>query len=365
MTPRALIGIFVLALAVSPALAQQKPATPAPKKEQPAAKKESAASQKSEAPGGDPVVARVNGVAIYRSDLEALRATLPAQAQQEAPDKLYPKLLDQSVALQLVSQAARKEKLNDDPRVKKMAALSEEQILQDAYFDGMMRKEITEAKLHQRFDQQVKSAAPREEVHARHILVPTEDEAKALIDQIKKGADFAKLASEKTTDPAGKASGGDLGYFAETDMVPEFAKVAFSLKPGEISQTPVKTQFGWHVIKVEDRRQSKPPTYEEIAPQLARQMAQELYAQKVKQMASVAKIEVFNPDGSKPAPVPAPAAPPAAAAAPAAPPPSTPAPVATAPQQPELLPLQNGTPSSPPAASGPPTLAPATQNLGK
>jgi peptidyl-prolyl cis-trans isomerase C len=352
MAPRAMIGMFVLALAVSPALAQQKPATPAPKKEQPAS------TQKAAAPGADVVVARVNGTAIYRSDLEALRRTLPPQAQQEPPEQLYRALLDRAVALQLVTQAAHKEKLNDEPLVKKMIALNEEQILQDAYFDGIMHKEITEAVLHQRFDQTVKSAAPREEVHARHILVPTEDEAKDIIDQLKKGADFAKLASEKTTDPAGKASGGDLGYFAESDMVPEFAKVAFSLKPGEISQTPVKTQFGWHVIKVEDRRQSKPPTYEEVAPQLAQQMAQEIYAQKVKELASVAKIEVFNADGSKPTAGPAPTASAPTAAAPVAAAP-------TVSQQPVLLPLQNGTPDSPPAAAGPPTLAPATQDLGK
>jgi peptidyl-prolyl cis-trans isomerase C len=349
MTARAIAAALVLALAVSPALAQgQKPAPQ--KKEQPTAPKKE--PQKTEA-GGDPVVARVNGTPIYRSDLETLRATLPAQAQQQPADKLYPRLLEQIVALQLVMQSARKEKLNENPRVKKMAALAEAQILQDAYFDGIMRKEITEAKLRARYDQTVKSAPPREEVHARHILVPTEDEAKQLIDQLKKGADFAKLASEKTTDPAGKSSGGDLGYFAEGDMVPEFAKSAFALKPGEFSRTPVKTQFGWHVIKVEDRRQSKPPTYEEVAPKLAREMAQELYSEKVKQLAAASKIEVFNPDGSKPAAPPSGEAPPAVAASP------------PGQQLPELLPLQNGMPGGPPPGAGPPTMAPATQDLGK
>ena len=173
MTARAIAAALVLALAVSPALAQgQKPA-PA-KKEQPAPK----APQKTES-GTDPVVARVNGTAIYRSDLEALRSSLPPQVQQQPPEQLYPRLLEQAVALQLVTQTARKEKLNEEPRVKKLTALAEEQILQDAYFDGIMRKEITEAKLRARYDQTIKSAAPREEVHARHILVPTEDGGEA------------------------------------------------------------------------------------------------------------------------------------------------------------------------------------------
>ncbi len=220
------------------------------------------------------MIARVNGTPIYRSDLAALRSTLPPQAQQQQPQELYNRLLDQLIALQLVSQTAHKQKLNEEPRVKKMLALAEEQILQDAYLDGIMRTEITEAKLRAAYDEYAKAAPSREEVHARHILVPTEAEAKDIIEQLKKGADFAKLASEKTTDPSGKASGGDLGYFAETDMVPEFAKAAFALKKGEFTQTPVKTQFGWHVIKLEDRRQGQPQPYEKMAPQIARQMAQ-------------------------------------------------------------------------------------------
>jgi peptidyl-prolyl cis-trans isomerase C len=351
MAPRAIIGVFILALAGSPVLAQAQKApaqAPAPKKEQPAAKK----NAKEAEPSGDPVIARVNGMPLFRSDLEVLRSSLPANVQQQPAEQLYPRLVDQLIALQLISQSARKDKLNDDARVKKMTMLAEEQILQDAYFDGIMRKEITEAKLKARYDQTIKNAAPREEIHARHILVATEEEAKQIIDQLKKGADFAKLASEKTTDPAGKASGGDLGYFGQGDMVPEFAKAAFALKPGEVSSAPVKTQFGWHVIKVEDKRQGKPPTYEEVAPQLARQMAQELYTEKVKQLASASKIEVFNADGSKPTPG-------SAAPAPAAAPPP-----AEAGRSPELLPLQNGTPGAPPPMAGPPTMAPATQGLG-
>jgi peptidyl-prolyl cis-trans isomerase C len=354
MAPRATIAVLVLCLAALPAVAQaQKAPAETPKKEP-------AASPKSPPKAGsaeDPVIARVNGTPLYRSDMEVLRATLPPQAQQQPPQELYNRLLDQLIALQLVSQSARKSKLNDDPRVKKMTALAEEQILQDAYLDGIMRTEITEAKLKAGYDEYAKAMPTHEEVHARHILVPTEAEAKEIIDELKKGADFAKLASEKTTDPAGKASGGDLGYFAETDMVPEFAKAAFALKKGEFTQTPVKTQFGWHVIKVEDRRQGQPQPYDKVAPALARQMAQQLYNVKLKQLADAGKVEVFNPDGSKPEPR---QAPPMAAA-----PQSSPPPADSASGQPSLLPLQNGNPSAPPPVSGPPTMAPGTQDLGK
>jgi peptidyl-prolyl cis-trans isomerase C len=362
MAPRALIGLLLLCLCVAPAFAQTAPA----KKETPKKEQAKPAAAAPAATAADPVVARVNGVAIHRSDLDAMRANLPQQVQQQPPDQLYPRLLNQLIALDLAAEAARKAKVNDDPRVKQMLALNENELLANAYFGEIAKKEVTEAKLREKYDEYVKQAAPHEEVHARHILVPTEDEAKAIIEQLKKGADFAKLASEKTTDPAGKTSGGDLGYFGEKDMVPEFAQAAFALKTGEFTQTPVKTQFGWHVIKVEDRRQAKPPTYEEIAPQIARQMAQEIADARIKELAATAKIELYNADGTPakvgPAAAPEAAASPAPGAAPAA---ASAAPPPAAAGQPQILPLQNGTPGDLPPASGPPTMAPSTQNLGK
>jgi peptidyl-prolyl cis-trans isomerase C len=343
MARRLLIALSACLLAL-PALAQQapkkEPAAPA-RKEAPAAKKEAASE--------DPVVARVNGTPVYRSDLQALASTLPAQARQMPQDQLFQRLVEQKVAMVLVEQNAKKAKLNDNPRVKKMLALAEEQVLQEAYFDSEIRKDVTEHAIRARYDEAIKKNPGREEVHARHILVPTEAEAKSIIEDLKKGADFTKLATEKTTDPAGKTSGGDLGFFGETDMVPEFAKAAFALKDGEFTQTPVKTQFGWHVIKVEGRRQGTPPTYEQAAPQIARQMTQEIYTAKVKELAANSKIEFYNADGSKPT---AEAAPPPAA--------STPASGGGAPA---LLPGGGGQPSQ----NAPPTLSPATApgQLGK
>ena len=164
-----------------------------------------------------------------------------------------------------------------------------------------------------------------EEVHARHILVATEDEAKALIAEIKKGAAFDKLAKDKSTDKASGAEGGDLGWFKKSDMVKEFADAAFDLKKGELTETPIKTQFGYHVIQVEDRRKAPPPAFEELAEQLREEMAREAVTAELDLLRSRAKIEKFNIDGSKPEPAAAkpatPARPPAAA--PATPPAAT------------------------------------------
>ena len=176
----------------------------------------------------------------------------------------------------LVAQAARKAKLAGRSEVKQRWRSAEDQIIANAYIERIAREGAHRGQAARRtMTSMSRTTPPREEVHARHILLPTEDEAKAIIERAQEAAPISpRSPSEKTTDPAGKASGGDLGYFTKDEMVPEFADAAFALKKGEFTETPVKTQFGWHVIKVEDRRTAKPPTYEEIKPQLARQMAQ-------------------------------------------------------------------------------------------
>ncbi|HXP29951.1 MAG TPA: peptidylprolyl isomerase [Stellaceae bacterium] len=310
-----------------------------------AQRKDALQSAPAAAASDDPVVARVNGTPLHRSQLQVLQAMLPPEIQKQPMEQLYPRLVNELVNMTLVAQAARKAKLADDPLVKIRTEFATDQVLQQAYFGGMIKKEVTEQKLHARYDQYVKSSPAQEEVEARHILVPSEEEAKAVIAELNKGADFATLAKDKTTDPAGKASGGDLGWFSRQDMVKDFADAAFKLKKGEYTKTPVKTQFGWHVIKLEDRREGTAPSYEQIAPKLAQEMAQELGNARLKELASASKIEVFRPDGS-----PIPPQPPAGAPAPGAP--------ALAP------PLAGVAPGGPPAL-GVPRLAPATQDLGQ
>ncbi len=251
---------------------------------------------------GDPVVARVNGFDVRRSDIEEAARSLPPQAQRQPQEKIYMALLDNLVATRVVADAARRAKVQDQAEVKRRLVLAQDQVLAQIYVQELVKKGMSEQKLKAAYDKYVKDAPPREEVKARHILVATEAEAKAVIEQLKKGADFATLAKEKSTDPAAKTSGGDLGWFTKDQMVPEFAAAAFKLKKDEITETPVKTQFGWHVIKVEDRRTASTPTFEQVKPQLSEIVAREIVADKMKELKASAKIEVFNPDGSRPSP---------------------------------------------------------------
>jgi peptidyl-prolyl cis-trans isomerase C len=279
---RAMFACLILALAAGPALAQ------------------SAAPAAAPAGGGDPVVARVNGEALHRTDvIIAYQALSPETRQNFTLEQAYPQVINQLVSMVVIEQAARKAKVDADPFVKRRMALADDQILQDAYFNSILQKEITKDQIQAAYNQYAKDAPNREEINARHILLQTEDQAKDVIAQLKKGADFATLAKDKTTDPAGKASGGDLGWFGQGDLDPDFTAAAFKLKKGEYSQTPVRTQYGWHVIMVVDRRPMKVLPYEQMAPRLAQQMAQVIIGQRVKDLDAQAKVEVFALDGSK------------------------------------------------------------------
>jgi len=206
-------------------------------------------------------------------------------------------------------------------------AFVEDQVVQDFWLQKELAKRVTPDKLQARYQEKLKSMPAEDEVHARHILVATEQEAKDLLAELKKGTPFDKLAKEKSTDKASGAEGGDLGWFKRTDMVKEFSDAAFALKKGETSEAPVKTQFGYHLIKVEDRRQAPPPSFEELADQLREEVQRETVTQYIDQLHANAKVEKFNIDGTKAAPAPAhPSGGTPPAASPAAPTPALPNP---------------------------------------
>jgi len=271
------------------------------------------------APPKDPVVATVNGQPIYLSELQVAQQALPPQYRNMPLSSVYPALLDRIIDSKLVVADGKKNKVDADAAFKKRMAFVEEQVIQDYWLQKEIGKRITTEKLQQRYQEKLKSMPPEEEVHARHILVATEPEAKDLMAELKKGTPFDKLAREKSTDKASGAEGGDLGWFKRTDMVKEFSDAAFALKKGELSETPIKTQFGYHIIKVEDRRQAPPPAFEEMAEQIREDLARETVTAFIDQLRSGAKIEKFNIDGTKPDPAAAKPATPAAPA-PAAPP---------------------------------------------
>lgn len=326
-TLRLVVLSCAAAAVAGPAIAQQPPAQQPAKpsaQQQPAAKPAAKPAQAAQPAAKDPVVATVNGQQVRLSELEIAQQSLPPQYRSMPLQSVFPALLERIIDSKLVVQEGKKNKANEDPAFKRRMAFVEEQVLQDFWIQREISKMVTAEKLQQRYEERLKAMPAEEEVHARHILVANEDEAKALIAEIKKGAAFDKLAKEKSTDKASGAEGGDLGWFKKSDMVKEFADAAFALKKGELTETPVKTQFGYHVIQVEDRRKAPPPAFEELADQIREELAREIVTARLDQMRSNAKIEKFNIDGSKVEAAPTstqPATPaPAKPAAPATPP---------------------------------------------
>ena len=238
----------------------------------------------------DPVVARANGVDIRQSDLalaeDEVGSSIP---QQLGPDQKRDYLITYLADVVVLAQAAEQQKLGDRDDVKHRILLERNKVLMEMLLQDAGKAAATDDAMHKVYDDAVKQMGNEQEVHARHILVPTEDEAKAIEAELKKGADFATLAKEKSKDP-GAAEGGDLGYFTKDQMVPEFADVAFKLDKGQISD-PVKTQFGWHIIKVEDKRTKPTPTFDEVKPQLESYVAHRAQADLVAKLRSAANIQ--------------------------------------------------------------------------
>jgi peptidyl-prolyl cis-trans isomerase C len=245
----------------------------------------------------DFVVATVNGNAIMESDISGFYNTLPPQYKQVPYAQIRGQLVERMVEQTLVADAARKQGLHEDPDVKQRIKAIQRNLLNEAYLSRIMKTELTEAKVRDAYQKSIALQPKREEVRARHILVKTKAEADSVIAQLKKGADFAKLAQEKSTGPSGK-NGGDLGFFADGQMVPPFSKAAFALEKGQVTDTPVKTQFGYHVIKVEDRRVAGQANYEQASAKIRAEMQDKIFEKIMSGLRAKAKIEIKG-GGSK------------------------------------------------------------------
>jgi peptidyl-prolyl cis-trans isomerase C len=249
----------------------------------------------------DPVVADVNGDKIHLSDLVATYRALPARLQQVPFEQLYRPLLEHAIAIRLLASEGRKAKLQESEAVQKRLKYIEGQYVYEAYVEKIVAERATEAKLKEAYEAFVKDYKGEEEVRASHILVKTEQEAKDIIAQLEKGADFAKLAKEKSIDPSKERNSGDLGFFSKEQMVKEFAEAAFAMKKGETVKAPVKTQFGWHVIRVTDRRAGAPPKFDEVKDQLRQKLAEGIASDEIAKLKGTAKIDRFDAEG-KPLP---------------------------------------------------------------
>src|SRR5579863_9847826 len=237
----------------------------------------------------DPAIARVNGVDIHESDLAFAEEEIGSNMPQMAPDQKRDYLITYLTDVVIVSQAAEKAGIASRDDVNRRLAFDHNRVLMEAMLTDAAKAVMTDDAMHKVYDEAVKQMGNEEEVHARHILVPTEAEAKEIEDELKKGADFATLAKEKSKDP-GAADGGDLGYFTKDQMVPEFSAVAFKLDKGQISD-PVHTQFGWHIIKVEDKRIKPTPTFEQVKGQIDNYVAHKAQAEMVENLRKSATIE--------------------------------------------------------------------------
>jgi peptidyl-prolyl cis-trans isomerase C len=249
----------------------------------------------------DPVVAKVGSDVIHLSELNAAVESLPPQARaQMTRDQLLPKLLEQIVDTRALALEARKQGLEKDPKVVRTMHDAEDRTLVAALLEREIGPKVTDAAVKERFDKDIASKPPVQEVHARHILVDDEATAKKIIAELKKGGDFAALSKQYSKDAAAVEQGGDLGYFKATDMVPEFSAAAFALKDNEISPQPVHTQFGWHVIQTLDHRAAAAPTFDQVKDQLRQQMINEEVRKVLAQARTDVTVQTFNPDGSQP-----------------------------------------------------------------
>jgi peptidyl-prolyl cis-trans isomerase C len=273
------LGLSVFAL--SPLAAEEaKPAAPA----------ESTAPAAPVDPNA--VIATVNGKQITEADLSLAEGELSRQFAQLPPEQRRAAALSAAIEIKVLADKAVADGLDKDPGFQRRAAFLQERALHGEMVEKEVVGKITDAEIRARYDKEIAAQPPVNEVHARHILVKTKEEAEAIIKQLDGGADFQKLANEHTSDPSGKTNGGDLGFFGPGQMVPEFEKAAFALQPGSYTKEPVQTQFGWHVIKVEDKRTQQPPAFDQIKDQIRSMVIRDKYFALVKELRAGAKIDI-------------------------------------------------------------------------
>jgi peptidyl-prolyl cis-trans isomerase C len=237
----------------------------------------------------NPVLAKVNGSEIRASDVALAEEELGQSLAQMDPSTRKENVLAFLIDMKIVAKAAEDKKIENNEDFKKRLAFTRNRLLMDSLLATEGKAATTDDAMKKVYEEASKQITGEQEVHARHILVETEDEAKAIKADLDKGADFADLAKKKSKDP-GASDGGDLGFFTKEQMVPEFSAVAFTLEPGKISD-PVKSQFGWHIIKVEEKRSRKAPDFEQVRAQIETYVTRKAQADYVAKLREAAKVE--------------------------------------------------------------------------
>lgn len=244
------------------------------------------------------VVAKVGDYEITEADMDLAEEDFSGSLAQYPEQQRRVILLDVMINLKLLADAAEADGMADNPEFQRRLAYARQRTLRDLYFEKEIESQITPEAIEEAYNEQIVGGEAPVEVRARHILVETEDEAKALVEALEGGADFAELAKEKSTGPSG-ANGGDLGYFGENDMVPEFGQAAFALEVGAIS-APVQTQFGWHVIKLEDKREKTPPPIEQVSDQIRDVLLRSRFADLISELKADTPVTIIPREGAEP-----------------------------------------------------------------
>jgi peptidyl-prolyl cis-trans isomerase C len=260
------------------ALAQTPPAAPA-------------APAQQAAPAAPAPLPRVNGQPITEAEIAAATAELGEALDQIPEAQRREQLVDYLVTLRILSGAAREARLDQAPEMQARLRFAADRTLMETWLRGEIEKALTREEIQKFYQERVASRPTEEEVRARHILVPTEEEARTVLAELRAGKAFEAVAAERSTDPGSKAEGGDLGFFTRGRMVPEFEQAAFGLQPGQVTQTPVRSQFGFHVIKVEERRQQPVPSLQEVEPQIRQFLSRQAQTAVISRLRNAARIE--------------------------------------------------------------------------
>ena len=244
------------------------------------------------------IVARVNGDEITQAHLLNEYEKLPAQYKAANVENIYPFLLEQVITAELVTDEAKDKISLNDKRLKEALSYARLDLLRTLFVEDIMNEGVTDEALEESYSKAVASVPQIEEIKARHILLKSKADADAVIARLNKGEDFVELATAESTGPT-SVRGGDLGYFDATTMVPEFSKAAFAMNVDDYSKSAVKTDFGWHVILVEDKRIKPSPSLNDLKPALEQQIKQKHFTDYIKNLIETAKIERFNFDGTE------------------------------------------------------------------
>jgi peptidyl-prolyl cis-trans isomerase C len=286
------------------------PATGAPAT--PGAPAGAAAAPAVNEPGGG-IVATIDGDPITEQDLDIAYDEFQDQLSRFSIDQKRDVTIDLLIHIRLLAKAATAQGIDKEPAIVEKLRLAKERALYNEYLNRLFDKQVTEDAAHKLYDANVAKAGTTFEYHVRHILVPTQKEAQDVIDQLNKGGDFAQLAKDKSIDTGSATDGGDLGFIAKGDTVEPFETAAFGLNVGDYTKAPVESQFGFHVIKLDEKRPAAPKSFEDSVADLQDQLAQNAFQAEIDRLTAEAKIVKAPAPGQQPVPA-APAAPPAPAA---------------------------------------------------